>query len=336
MASPLFELRGGPAVLGRSLSLVPALEHVSTGSRRLRSSICLVGFRGGPLAGPTRLAGGRGRRLASLPWRPVSEVPSIPLTSGLSARAGGRVWVTALLDLVFPPFCPVCQSRLGEGRRDPLCGACWERLERITAPYCRVCGLPVSRLAHDDSDRWATHAPLCGGCRRHLPLFSYARSATRYEGVARDALHAFKFGGCRGLAAPLGDLLAEIGRGSLGGEAPDLLVAVPLHRRREEERGFNQSLLLARRLGRAWGLPARGDVLARTIPTPPQAELGAEARRANVRGAFVLRHPELVAGRHIVVVDDVFTTGSTVTACARCLKQGRARAVGVVTVARAI
>jgi len=167
-------------------------------------------------------------------------------------------------------------------------------------------------------------------------VFSYARSAASYGEVAREALHAFKFGGCRALAAPLGDLLAALGVASLPEASPDVLVPVPLHPARERERGFNQSLLLARRLGHAWRLPVRADVLARTIATPPQAELDAQARRANVRGAFALRRPDLVAGRHVIVVDDIFTTGSTVTACVQRLRRGGARTVGVLTVARAI
>jgi ComF family protein len=178
--------------------------------------------------------------------------------------------------------------------------------------------------------------PLCGRCRKRRPVFSYARSAVSYGELAREALHAFKFGGCRALAAPLGDLLAGLGVASLPEASPHILVPVPLHPAREQERGFNQSLLLARRLGHAWGLPVRADILARTIATPPQAELDAQARRANVRGAFAVRRPELVAGRHVIVVDDVFTTGSTVTACAETLRRGGARTVGALTVARAM
>lgn len=124
-------------------------------------------------------------------------------------------------------------------------------------------------------------------------------------------------------------------RCSLPVPGPDLLVPVPLHPERERNRGFNQSLLLARRLGRAWHLPVRADVLVRVAPTRPQTELGAGARRANVRGAFALRRPDLVLGRHVVVVDDILTTGSTATACAVCLREGGAATVGVLTVARA-
>ncbi len=187
---------------------------------------------------------------------------------------------------------------------------------------CLTCGLPM------------TVPGICGACRRRQPPFAYARAAARYGEVVRETLHAFKFGGRRALAAPLAELLAELGPDSLPGGAPDLIVPVPLHPRRERERGFNQALLLARRVGRAWSRPVRSDVLRRTAPTPPQTELGVDARRANVRGAFAVRRPELVADRHILIVDDVFTTGATVGECARCLRRAGAATVGVLTLAR--
>src|SRR5262249_6024442 len=176
----------------------------------------------------------------------------------------------------------------------------------------------------------------CGMCQRRTPSFDYARAAVRYDDVAREALHALKFAGRRPMAAPLGDLLAGISLPEIPDGGPHLVVPVPLHRRRERERGFNQALLLARRLEKAWEIPVGSDVLVRTVATPPQTELTATARRTNVRGAFSLRRPELVVGRHIVLVDDVFTTGSTVSACARCLRAGGAATVGVLTVARVI
>ncbi len=264
----------------------------------------------------------------------LEHVPTVGPSPAV--RASRRAWVTALLDLVFPPFCPVCQRRLGEGRRDPLCGVCWESLDRIAPPYCRVCGLPFVRLPALEVAPTLGAGHLCGLCRRRPPPFAYARAAVRYGEVAREAVHALKFGGRRALAAPLGDLVAEIAADALPAGAPDLLAPVPLHPRRERERGFNQAFLLARRVGDAWRVPVCADVLTRTLATRPQTELTAKARRGNVRGAFALRRPELVAGRHVVLVDDIFTTGSTVTACARCLREGGASAVGVLTVARAI
>jgi ComF family protein len=265
---------------------------------------------------------------------PLEHVPSLAPTA--PAPPAGSVWVTALLDLIFPPFCPVCERRLGEGRRDPLCAACWAALGRIAPPYCRLCGLPFRSFPAGPAGPVSTAGHTCGRCRHRPPPFTYARSAIRYEEVAREAVHALKFGGRRALARPLGDLLAEAAATGIPAAAPDLLTPVPLHPRRERERGFNQALLLAKRLGRSWKVPVRAGVLARRIATRPQTELPAEARRANVRDAFVLRRPDLVAGRHVVLIDDVFTTGSTVAACARRLKEGGASIVGVLTVARAV
>jgi len=127
---------------------------------------------------------------------------------------------------------------------------------------------------------------------------------------------------------------AEIGP-ALPLPAVDLIVPVPLHPRRQRERGFNQSWLLARRVAAAWGITARGDVLTRRVATAPQTALGAEARQANVGGAFRVRRHELVAGRHVLLVDDIMTTGATAGACARALQEAGAATVGVVTVARA-
>lgn len=197
-------------------------------------------------------------------------------------------------------------------------------MERIAPPWCRCCGTP---LRIDG---------LCGPCRQRRPRFAYARAAARYEGLVREAIHALKFGGRRGLAGPLGDLLAGLGPSALPGAAPDLLVPVPLHRRRERERGYNQALLLSRRLGLAWGVAVATDVLVRQGATIPQVDLDAPARRRNVRGAFAVARPEAILGRHVVLVDDVLTTGATAGECARSLSRAGAAVVGVLTVARAV
>jgi len=176
---------------------------------------------------------------------------------------------------------------------------------------------------------------MCGRCLHRLPPFTYARAAVRYGEVAREAVHVFKFRGRRALALPLGDLIVEMAPAELPMGMPDLLVPVPLHPRRERERGFNQAFLLADRVGRAWRVPLYADLLVRTVATRPQTELSAGARQANVRGAFALRRPEAVRGRHVALIDDVMTTGATLIACTRCLRAGGASTVGILTVARA-
>lgn len=241
-----------------------------------------------------------------------------------------QAWVTGLLDLLFPPFCPLCHARLGAGRRDPLCGSCWERLERLVPPYCETCGHPFPSFEPDRSSGRSR----CEPCRRWRPPFTYARAATLYGEWVREALHCLKFGGRTALARPLGDLLAEAGRAMVPVSKIDCLIPVPLHPSREAERGFNQSRLLARRVGRRWGVPVEARVLRRRRATRSQTDLDAEERRRNVREAFVLSQPEVVADRHLLLIDDVFTTGATVSECARVLVAAGAASVGVLTVAR--
>ena len=204
--------------------------------------------------------------------RPLSVLPPMEHAQAVArptASSGWRDWLTALADLAFPPFCAVCRSHLGPGRRDPLCAGCWAGLERITDPVCRRCGLPFPSFSPAADSRH-----LCGACRRRSPAFAYARAAARYGDVVREAISAFKFGGRRALAVPLADLLAESAVPRLPGPNVDLVVPVPLHRRRERERGFNQAALLAQRLGWRCGWPVAPDVLRQAVPTTPQTELG--------------------------------------------------------------
>ena len=238
-------------------------------------------------------------------------------------------WATAALDLLYPSLCAVCDATLGVGRRDPLCAVCWRAIERIEEPLCGTCGRPSPSF-----DRTAGGATLrCPPCATTPPPFDYARAAGAYAGPLRDALHALKFGCNRALARPLGDLVLEHCGGLLGPHV-DAVIPVPLTRARERERGFNQAALLAAHLGAASGLPHKPRWLARRHGTRPQTELTADERRANVAGAF--RASRRVAGAHVLLVDDIFTTGATAAECARTLRAAGARAVGVVAVARVI
>ena len=254
---------------------------------------------------------------------PATDPPG--LASGAARRAGSCVpggvaaLATAVLDLVFPALCPVCETRLGVGRRDPLCGGCWDAIARIAPPYCDACGMPGP--------------PCCARCAAEPRVWDYARSAARYEGPLREALHAFKFGARRALARPLGDLLVEQCAAALP-QGVACVVPVPLAWERERERGFNQARLLAERVATRLGVPLRPRWVARVRTTQPQSDLSAEARWANVLGAF--RASAAAAGRHVLVVDDVFTTGATLAACTRALRDAGAARIGVLTVARVV
>jgi ComF family protein len=249
-------------------------------------------------------------------------------------------WALAALDLVFPALCPACDTPLGSGRRDPLCGPCWSRIPRLGPAVCDRCGIPLDgacdgcgipldgACAPGASGRGPE---ICPACRVDPPEFDRARGAGLYAGPLRRALHALKFRGRRSLGRPLADLICEQCLPVLraGGE---VLVPVPLARARLRERGFNQAEVIAERLGATLDLPVRHRWLARVRDTAPQTDLAAAARIANVDGAFVARRA--VAGRHVILVDDVLTTGATSRACARALRAAGASRVDVVTAAR--
>ena len=240
-----------------------------------------------------------------------------------------NAWATATLDLLYPVRCPVCDGTLDAGRRDPLCGPCFAAVERVEPPFCVRCGMP-----------WPSFTPAapvrperCHTCAGAPPPFDYARAAGAYAGVLRDALHALKFGGRRALARPLSTLMLEQCSAVLGPHV-DALVPVPLTPARERDRGFNQAMLLADHLAAASGLPVKPRWLRRWRGTRPQTELTAGERRANVAGAFAAS--PRVAGAHVIVIDDILTTGATVAECARTLRAAGARTVGVLAVARVL
>ena len=201
----------------------------------------------------------------------------------------------------------------------------------VAPPICPKCGWPFpSPRALEASP---TH--LCARCRTKRIHFAVARAATLYReaGQAREAILAFKYTGRETLGRYLAELMAERSGPILDAGPWDVLVPVPLHPRRERERGFNQAAFLARHVGRRVGLPVAPRALRRVRQTPPQSG-DADARRRNVRGAFAVARPPDVAGRSILLIDDVLTTGATANECARTLRRARARRVGVFTLAR--
>ncbi|MFN7919022.1 MAG: ComF family protein [Bryobacteraceae bacterium] len=172
---------------------------------------------------------------------------------------------------------------------------------------------------------------LCPLCRDGLTGFDAAYTYGGYEGALRRLIHVFKYDGVTTLAEPLGRLLAR----ALPRDIEfDLVVPAPMHWRRRWSRGFNQAELLAREIGRRISVPVK-PALRRGRNTPSQAGLTSAARRRNLAGAFRVSDPKKVAGKHVLLVDDVLTTGTTAAVCARALKRAGAARVTVLTLARA-
>lgn len=224
-----------------------------------------------------------------------------------------------VLSLLYPLRCEIC----GELQEPVVCGRCAAGFKRIVEPYCRQCGLPFDPLAHSD-----VH---CADCREEPPPFDAARAAGIYGEGLRRAIHQYKYDGVRALAIPLADFITQTVSLPF---PPDCLCPVPLHPARERMRGYNQSLLLAEELGRRWEIPVIPEMLARTVNTTPQMQLPADERRRNVRGAFTVTGD--AQGRSVALVDDVFTTGSTIRECSHVLKRTGAARVLVITIARAV
>jgi ComF family protein len=233
----------------------------------------------------------------------------------------------ALLDFLFPPLCHVCRTFIPDAGNLHICSSCREKMPTVSHPLCTVCGIPFDGAGNDHE---------CGDCLRHPPSFDVARAALIHDGPGRSLIHAFKYSNRIHLRRPLGLLTAGLLADFVALCGPDLIVPVPLHVRRLRGRGFNQAILLGEVLAREWGIPLHRQLLQRIRWTEPQISLTAEQRRDNVRGAFSVRDSAAVAGKRVLLVDDVFTTGSTVEECAKMLKKTGACHVAVVTVARAL
>jgi ComF family protein len=226
------------------------------------------------------------------------------------------------------------QSRLSGGvdvLQPFFCAVCLRGVTPLDSPLCPRCGVMFkSRVGADH---------LCGQCLQKPPAFTMARAAFVYDQALVDVIHSLKYKGKVQLARPLARLLRQAYERFWADEPVDMILPVPLHGKRLRGRGFNQAELLVRRWN-AWASdsspPMRTDVLRRVRATAPQAGLGRISREANIRGAFSVCRPEAIGGAHLLLVDDVITTGSTAAECAaRLLENGAAR-VDVLALARVI
>ncbi len=234
-----------------------------------------------------------------------------------------RALLRTALDFALPPLCPACREPV-DGQA--LCPACWSKLSFITRPYCERLGIP---FVYDPGPGILSMEAIADP-----PAYQRARAAVRFDEIPRALVHRFKYGDRLDLAPMMGRWISHAGRELLA-EA-DALVPVPLHWRRLWARRFNQSAMLAAAISAESGVPVAAGVLKRVKPTAQQVGLSRTERAANLQGAFRVP-PEAkgaIAGRRLVLVDDVLTSGATVDGCARTLLRGGAANVDVLVFAR--
>jgi ComF family protein len=255
------------------------------------------------------------RRVGTLSSRAMLTLARAPLLRRLAGTA---------LDLLLPPRCLACGTSVGAA--GTLCAPCWRSITFLGEPCCQSCGVPFEFEIGPDAR--------CGACTRVAPAYARARAAMRYDEASRKLVLAFKHGDRLHLAPALAQWMRRAGAALLADA--DLLVPVPLHWTRLFARRYNQAAVLAHAIHAAGGPPVAADWLIRCRRTPSQGKRNAAQRERNVRGAFRLNKARNVKGLRLVLVDDVFTTGATVSECARVLRRAGAARVDVLTLARTV
>lgn len=245
---------------------------------------------------------------------------------------GERAWAAlasagrAAFDMVLPPRCPSCGVIVAH--QHSFCVDCWSTIRFLGDPCCMRCGLPFAFDVGPDAQ--------CGGCMADPPPFDRARAALAYGEVARKIALSLKYGRQTGLARLMARYMAR--HLDLTGGATPLLVPVPLHRWRIWNRGFNQAAEIARVLARDTGAAICPDALVRVRRTPPLREMNARQRARAVKGAFAVnsRRAAALRGAHVVLIDDVWTSGATASACAGVLRRSGAARVDLICWARVL
>ena len=237
-------------------------------------------------------------------------------------------WLNAGLGLLYPEVCQLCQAARATPAEGYVCGDCRAKARFIQAPLCERCGRPYEG---DITTRFE-----CANCQEMEWHFQSARSAVVARDPVLEVIHRYKYQRALWFEPFLAELLIRAASPALAAQRPGMIVPVPLHPAKRREREFNQAERLAARLGAATHIPVNKRLLQRVVPTRTQTQLSRPERLDNVRNAFAMQQGQRLNGERIVLVDDVFTTGATTSACARVLVAAGAGEVCVWTVARGI
>lgn len=241
-------------------------------------------------------------------------------------------WIEPLVTFIYPAACRECGNLIGIDRVPYICDDCWEKIECLEPPWCERCGIP----AYDQDALVLNSPPICSECLANPPSYGKLRAAAFYEPTVREAIHLLKYGRKRALAKHLVQLMQHRLPCDLSGEDYDMLLPIPLHKRRYRKRGFNQSELFAAGVSSIWSVPVRKDILLRVRNTVALSTLNSQAERVEtITGAFDLRAPEAVQGKRILLIDDIFTTGTTIDEAVRILRPANPSTIDVLVLCRA-
>jgi len=235
----------------------------------------------------------------------------------------------SLIIFLFPAQCRVCEGNLDPSDGYYICKSCWEQAEYIKKPFCEKCGYPLlQNIALPEKILSCSKCP-------DSPYFRKARPIANYESAVGEAIKLLKYSGKEIMAKPLSELMFSSMQRLLPGEDYDLIVPVPLHKKKKRKRGYNQMDLIGRRLSQLTGIPIETDSLVKIKDNEPQVGLSDNKRLENVKGVYDVKEPSLISGKRVLLIDDVMTTGATINECAKILmRQGKVKYVDVFTLTR--
>jgi ComF family protein len=237
-----------------------------------------------------------------------------------------RLFWSNLVDLIYPKYCQICSQSISDTQFESVCVGCLEKISVNSSPLCLKCGqkLENSRLQENG----------CKSCRNKNYFFDRALSVCEYSGVVKKCIQLFKYKRKLKLGRNLSKIMIKFLKDHVNAQTIDLITAVPLHRTKLKERGFNQAEVLAENIRLNLNLPATFNNLRRLRKTRSQYQLPVEKRRLNLQGAFDCSDKTVFKDKTVLIVDDIFTTGSTLNECSKVIKSAGAKKVYTLTMAR--
>jgi competence protein ComFC len=262
---------------------------------------------------------------AILAKNPPPHVGGYPASSFVEPL---RAWLNAGLSFLYPEICQICDNQRATPAQGFICSSCRAQVRWVQPPFCQRCGLPFEGVITTAFD--------CPNCREEEPQFCWARAAVAARDPILEVIHRYKYQRALWFEPFLAELLIQAAAPQLAAQEWDFVVPVPLHPTKQREREFNQAERLANLLSAATQIPSNARLVRRVVATRTQTQLTRDERRTNVRRAFALAPGARLNGERIILVDDVFTTGATTSACAGALRHAGASEVCVWTAARGI